>query len=184
MTSGLLHAQEVERIELHGNWFYFTESFPTSLELVELTGELWSPRRLSLLVALNSIGQLGLATLVELNWIAGWLLCCITVSAARRLFSRAGGFVINWTDSIINQVLLPLPCCCWSVMTSAAKYRQWFCYSIAIYFLEIEYSWIADQVSAHEKSICRRTRRVTTIPRPPLKSSRREEFRSIRTIFV
>ena len=32
------------------------------------------------------------------------------------------------------------------------------------------YSWIADQLSAHEKLICQRTRRATTIPRPPLKA--------------
>ena len=34
------------------------------------------------------------------------------------------------------------------------------------------------------KIICQQTRRATTIPRPPLESSWRGEFRSIRTIFV
>ena len=45
-------------------------------------------------------------------------------------------------------------------------------------------SWIADQPDAHEKSISQATRRVTTIPRPPLESSRRGEFRSEWSIFV
>ena len=39
------------------------------------------------------------------------------------------------------------------------------------------YSWIADQPDTHEKLICQRTRRVTTIPRPPVESSRQGEFR-------
>ena len=46
------------------------------------------------------------------------------------------------------------------------------------------YSWIADQRHAHKKSICQRTRRVTTLSRPPLESSRRGESRSFRSIFV
>ena len=50
--------------------------------------------------------------------------------------------------------------------------------------LQMRYSWIADQVSAHEKSIWRKTRRVTTIPRPPLESSQQGEFRSAWYIFV
>ena len=51
-------------------------------------------------------------------------------------------------------------------------------------FLHILYSWIADPQDAHEKLICRRTRRATTLLRPPLESSRRGESRSDRTIFV
>ena len=46
------------------------------------------------------------------------------------------------------------------------------------------YSWIADQRDAHEKLICQRTRRVTIIPRPPLESSRRGEFRTFDYIFL
>ena len=46
------------------------------------------------------------------------------------------------------------------------------------------YSWIGPLVETHEKSICRRTRRVTTIPRPPLKSSRQGESRSTGYIFL
>ena len=46
------------------------------------------------------------------------------------------------------------------------------------------YSWIANQRHAHEKSIFRRTRRVTTLSRPPLESSRRGESDSVRSIFV
>ena len=46
------------------------------------------------------------------------------------------------------------------------------------------YSWIADQLSAHKKLICQRTRRTTTIPRPPLESSWREKIRSTWYIFV
>ena len=47
-----------------------------------------------------------------------------------------------------------------------------------------EYSWIADQRHAHKKSIFRQTRGVTTLPRPPLESSRLGESRSAVTIFV
>ena len=43
--------------------------------------------------------------------------------------------------------------------------------------LTLSYSWIAHQLHIHEKSICLRTRRVATVPRPPLESSRRREFR-------
>ena len=46
------------------------------------------------------------------------------------------------------------------------------------------YSWIANQRDAHKKSISQATRRVTTIPRPPLESSRQGEFRSEWSIFV
>ena len=49
---------------------------------------------------------------------------------------------------------------------------------------QIYYSWIGPPVETHKKSICRRTRRVTTIPRPPLESSRRGESRSAWYIFV
>ena len=42
----------------------------------------------------------------------------------------------------------------------------------------VEYSWIANQRDAHETLICQQTRRVTTIPRPRMKSSWRGEFRS------
>ena len=44
--------------------------------------------------------------------------------------------------------------------------------------------WIADQRHAHEKLICQRTVRATTFSRPPLKSSRRGEFRSDWFIFL
>ena len=57
-----------------------------------------------------------------------------------------------------------------------------FSYCIVVH--EIVYSWIADQRHSHEKSICQRTRRVTTLSRPPLESSRRGESRSVRSIFV
>ena len=50
--------------------------------------------------------------------------------------------------------------------------------------LPVGYSWIPDQQDAHEKLICQRTRRATTIPRPPLESSQWEEFRFVRSIFV
>ena len=46
------------------------------------------------------------------------------------------------------------------------------------------YSWIAFSVDAHEKLIWQATRKVTTIPRPPLESSRRGEFRSEWSFFV
>ena len=46
------------------------------------------------------------------------------------------------------------------------------------------YSWIADQQDAHEKSVCRQTKRAMTIPRPPLESSPRGEFGSAVTVFV
>ena len=46
------------------------------------------------------------------------------------------------------------------------------------------YSWIANQPDTQEKLICQRTRRVTTIPRPPWESSRREESKSALPIFV
>ena len=46
------------------------------------------------------------------------------------------------------------------------------------------HSWIVDQQDAHEKLICQRTRRATTIPRPPLESSRRGESRSAWYTFV
>ena len=46
------------------------------------------------------------------------------------------------------------------------------------------YSWIANQRDAHETSILQATRRVTTIPRPPLESSRQGESESDRAIFV
>ena len=52
------------------------------------------------------------------------------------------------------------------------------------FFLDCEYSWIDDQRDAHKKTIFRKSRGVTTIPRPPLESSRRGEFRSAVTIFV
>ena len=39
-------------------------------------------------------------------------------------------------------------------------------------------------VETHEKSIAGRTRRATTIPRPPLESSQRGESKSALTIFV
>ena len=56
---------------------------------------------------------------------------------------------------------------------------------LQLYFILMNrYSWIADQRDAHKKSICQRTKRVTTLSRPPLESSRREEFRSARYIFV
>ena len=48
----------------------------------------------------------------------------------------------------------------------------------------VQYSWIADQRDSHKKTICQRTRRGTTIPRPPLKSSQQGEFRSAWYIFV
>ena len=48
----------------------------------------------------------------------------------------------------------------------------------------ILYSWIADQRDEHEQLICQRTRRITTIPRPPLERSRRGRFRSFRSIFL
>ena len=46
------------------------------------------------------------------------------------------------------------------------------------------YSWIGRPKRADEKSIYRRTRRVTSLLRPPLESFRRGEFRSDETIFV
>ena len=46
------------------------------------------------------------------------------------------------------------------------------------------YSWIADQRDAHELLICQRTRRVTTLSRPPLESSRQGESDSVWSIFV
>ena len=46
------------------------------------------------------------------------------------------------------------------------------------------YSWIERQKYAHKKSIPEKTVRATTIPRPPLESSRREESRSAWSIFV
>ena len=49
---------------------------------------------------------------------------------------------------------------------------------------EAEYSWIADQQDAHEKSIFRRTGRVTAISIPPLESSQRGESRAVGSIFV
>ena len=51
--------------------------------------------------------------------------------------------------------------------------RSKFCYSRAFRM----YSWIADQRDAHEKLICKQTRRVTIVPRPRIKSSQRGEFR-------
>ena len=48
----------------------------------------------------------------------------------------------------------------------------------------VEYSWNTDQRDAHKISILQATRRVTTIPRPPLESSRRGEFRSEWSFFV
>ena len=45
------------------------------------------------------------------------------------------------------------------------------------------YSWIGP-VDAHEKPIPQRTKRATTISRPPLESSRRGEFNSAGIIFV
>ena len=50
--------------------------------------------------------------------------------------------------------------------------------------LEFFYIWIANQRDTHEKLIFWQTRRVTTLSKPQLESSRRGEFRSIRTIFV
>ena len=46
------------------------------------------------------------------------------------------------------------------------------------------YSWIADQLSAHKKSICQQTRRATAIPRPPLESSWQRKSRPALYIFV
>ena len=46
------------------------------------------------------------------------------------------------------------------------------------------YSWIGPLVYTHDKSICQRTKRATTNPRPPLESSRQGEFRPAGTIFV
>ena len=45
-------------------------------------------------------------------------------------------------------------------------------------------SWIGRPIRADEKSISRRTRRVSTISRPPLESSRQGEFRSAGSIFL
>ena len=58
--------------------------------------------------------------------------------------------------------------------------RSEFCYSRAFR----TYSLIADQRDTHEILICRQTRRVIAILRPPLESSRRGEFRSAGPIFV
>ena len=46
------------------------------------------------------------------------------------------------------------------------------------------YSWIGRPIRADIKLICQRTRRATTLLRPPLESSRRGEFRSSGSIFV
>ena len=46
------------------------------------------------------------------------------------------------------------------------------------------YSWIAFPGDAHEELIFQQTRRVTTLSRPPLESSRRGESDSARSIFV
>ena len=46
------------------------------------------------------------------------------------------------------------------------------------------YNWIADQRYAHEKSIFRQTRGVTTISRQSLESSRQGKFRSAGSIFL
>ena len=45
------------------------------------------------------------------------------------------------------------------------------------------YNWIDDQQHAHQKLICQRDRRASTIPRPVLENSRGRESRSIPTIF-
>ena len=49
---------------------------------------------------------------------------------------------------------------------------------------ESVYSWIADQQDAHKKLICQRTRRFTTLLRPPLVYSWRGESRSAWYVFV
>ena len=49
---------------------------------------------------------------------------------------------------------------------------------------DASYGWIADQQHAHKKSIFQQIRRATTIPRPPLKSSRQGKLRSAVTSFV
>ena len=72
---------------------------------------------------------------------------------------------------------------------SSESLSRWALNSLLLPLIELShcffgYSWIADQVSAHEKSIFWQTRRVTTIPRPPLESSWRGEFRSFWAIFV
>ena len=46
------------------------------------------------------------------------------------------------------------------------------------------YSWIGHKIRADKKLICQRTRRVTTLLRPPLESSRQGESKSAVYIFV
>ena len=56
---------------------------------------------------------------------------------------------------------------------------------VAISYIRIStYSWIGRPIWADKKLIYQRTRRVTTLLRPPLESSRRGEFRSAGSIFV
>ena len=71
---------------------------------------------------------------------------------------------------------------CWSGWVRPAT--RGFTALIFIDFYGKVYSWIGPPVDAHNKIIYRRTRRVTTIPRPPWESTRRGESKSALTIFV
>ena len=51
-------------------------------------------------------------------------------------------------------------------------------------FRPLNYSWIGRPIRADKKIICQCTRRVTTLSRPPLESSRRGESKSAGSIFV
>ena len=61
------------------------------------------------------------------------------------------------------------------ITTSYVVVWSWFSVCLGFSFcLNVRYSWIGPPIETHEKLIPGRTRRATTIPRPPLKNSGRE----------
>ena len=95
-------------------------------------------------------------------------------------YIKGSSFLINYWSRAKRQYLFRM------VFNLSSEYTCYECMCLCnlIGFFEHEYSWIADQRDAHEKSIFRRTRRVTTIPRPPLENSWQGRFRSAWYIFV
>ena len=89
-------------------------------------------------------------------------ICCFFKKKSATLISRT--VLLCATVRYTFLIVLPVKVC---------KIQRFLC----AVFLQC-YSWIADQRDTHEKLICQRTRRATTIPRPPLGNSRRGEFRS------
>ena len=117
----------------------------------------------------------------------------LPINCIRRFFQCSG----YWRPTFIPRPVLESSCKAGKTLRSMqcvtcyAWHVIWHVYYVIFNIIKDEsynkyvnrYSWIADQRDAHEKLTCRRTRKVTTILRPPLESSPRGEFRSIRTTF-